>query len=111
MSFSVQTPQKNLPGAFLQTPAISRFQSNSVPQQSLFKRTSTSSSITANDHSGKASSALQGPTLTAPAASSTQTLKPIERAARTINEALQLEARFPDLDSYVGRKYRYILIE
>jgi nuclear pore complex protein Nup155 len=31
-------------------------------------------------------------------------LQPIQRAARTINETLQKEANFPDLDSYVRRK-------
>jgi nuclear pore complex protein Nup155 len=31
-------------------------------------------------------------------------LQPIQRAARTINEVLQREASFPDLDSYVKRE-------
>jgi nuclear pore complex protein Nup155 len=33
-----------------------------------------------------------------------QSLQPIQRAARTINEVLQKDANFPDLDSYVRRK-------
>ena len=31
-------------------------------------------------------------------------LKPIERAAKTINETLAHDARYPELDSYIGRK-------
>lgn len=41
-----------------------------------------------------------------PAASKTQnqTVSTEERGARTINNALQSEARYPDLDSYLSRK-------
>ena len=31
-------------------------------------------------------------------------LQPVQRAARTINEVLQREASFPELDSYVKRE-------
>lgn len=33
-----------------------------------------------------------------------ETLKPIDRAAKTINEVLALETKYPELDSYIGRK-------
>lgn len=32
-------------------------------------------------------------------------IKPIERAARTINDTLTQEARYPDLDSYITREF------
>lgn len=31
-------------------------------------------------------------------------LKPIDRAAKTINETLAQETKYPELDSYIGRK-------
>ena len=40
---------------------------------------------------------------TAPQAPS---LKPVQRAARTINEVLRKDANFPELDSYVKRTLR-----
>lgn len=35
-----------------------------------------------------------------------QALAPVQRAARTINESLQRDANFPDLDTYVRRESR-----
>jgi hypothetical protein len=37
--------------------------------------------------------------------SSVDNLNPVERAARTINEMLNHDLRYPDLDSYVGREF------
>lgn len=34
-------------------------------------------------------------------------LKPIDRAAKTINETLAQETKYPELDSYIGRKRRH----
>lgn len=44
-----------------------------------------------------------------PAASQTQnlTLSTEERGARTINETLFKESRYPDLDSYLSRKFSF----
>lgn len=111
MSFAVQTPQRPLPGAYLRTPATSKYQSGPIGQPNF--RTDGSMSIQNNAPSNNSQvSAQQSQQLqqsqqsTAPAARSGQeSLKPIERAAKTINETLVQEARYPELDSYVGRKW------
>ena len=108
MSFVVQTPQRPLPGAFLQTPATSRYQSGPIGQPNF--RTDGSTSVQNNAPSNNSqvpaqqSQQLQQSTTEA-AKSGPESLRPIERAARTINEALVQEARYPELDSYVGRKW------
>jgi nuclear pore complex protein Nup155 len=45
-----------------------------------------------------------------PAASQTQnlTLSTEERGARTINETLLKESRYPDLDSYLSREFSFL---
>ncbi|KAI9839285.1 MAG: hypothetical protein M1819_003280 [Sarea resinae] len=101
MSFTMQTPQRPLPGAFLATPAVSRYQSGPALQPPALR--SNSSTSLRND--------VPAGTVSAPAQSSagalTQNLskemKPVERAARTINETLTQEMRYPELDSYVGQ--------
>ncbi len=97
-----QTPQKPLPGAFLQTPAASRFQSGPGPdpQRQLFRPLSTTA-LPGPVSQAPASSANQA--VTAQSSVPTQTLQPVQRAARTINEILKRDASFPDLDSYVKR--------
>ncbi|TVY13810.1 Nucleoporin [Lachnellula arida] len=88
MSYPVlQTPQRPLPGAFFNTPAASRFP---PPRQPVFT-TGGLQRTPSNPQDG----------LQPPAPSKSHSLQPIQRAARTINEVLQREASFPDLDSYV----------
>jgi len=104
MSFAVQTPQRPLPGAFLQTPAASRYQAGSIAQPNF--RTNVSSSVQNNAPSNTSQPPTQqSQQLTAVAPrSGPESLQPIERAAKTINDTLVQEARYPELDSYVGRK-------
>ncbi|KAH0565900.1 hypothetical protein GP486_000703 [Trichoglossum hirsutum] len=94
MAFNVQTPQRPLPGAYFMTPALSRPQASSAIQPPLFRSNSASSLHGATDIGQTTST-----TPTAPA----EVLQPIERAARTINEALAQETRYPELDNYVGQ--------
>ncbi|KAH8804905.1 putative nucleoporin [Xylogone sp. PMI_703] len=106
---SLQTPQRPLPGAYLQTPAASRFQGGAPPpRQPVFRSQSFTgqqggvggSSSSQNTAVGVA----QQPHLQTPGSrqvAASPPLQPIQRAARTINEVLQKEASFPDLDSYV----------
>lgn len=105
-SLQPQTPQRPLPGAYLQTPAVSRYQTGvAPPRQPVFR----SQSFT-GQHGGSSSQNTVGtPQPHLQASESRQVaaslpLQPIQRAARTINEVLQKEASFPDLDSYVKRK-------
>jgi nuclear pore complex protein Nup155 len=81
-----QTPQKALPGAYLQTPAP-------APSQNvLFAKPAA------------ASPAMPLPKLP-PAASRSknQTLSTEERGAQTVNDTLFQESRYPDLDNYLSR--------
>ncbi|KAL8702477.1 MAG: hypothetical protein Q9201_004349 [Fulgogasparrea decipioides] len=103
MSYTLQTPQKPLPGAYIQTPAVSRFQSlqsrpsnsrlNSGAPQQQYGRQHQSQALT---QQGQASQ-------TGGQKSDAKDLQPIARGAKAVNEALSEESRYPDLDSYVGQ--------
>lgn len=100
MSFSVQTPQRPVPGAFLATPAPSRVQGllaaqDPPPPPQLFYP----------DLSALASQTSETPTASSAPASTpaSDSLRPLQRAAKTINEVLSRENRYPELDTYLGR--------
>jgi nuclear pore complex protein Nup155 len=73
------TPQRNLPGAYFNTPA---------PAPSIFSQNAQALR-------------QQPPPGPALAQQSANTVSAVERAARTINDTLASEARFPELESYV----------
>lgn len=100
MSFAVPaTPQRPTPpGAFINTPAPSR--------PPVFRAPSTTTSFqNVGQQQTQPSLAPTQQVALPPATSTAQTLTPIERAARTINETLTQETRYPDLDTYVGREH------
>lgn len=80
-----QTPQRPTPGAFIATPA---------PNRPPNFRTASSQQPLAPSQPAPA------PVLPAPAPA----LTPIERASLAINDTLATEARYPELETYVGRK-------
>ena len=94
-----QTPQRQLPGAYVQTPAPSLHHQSGLTNQQ-------------NTRSGTATNQQQYGALTRqrqpggqPASSpSAEALRPIERASRTINQTLEQESRYPALDTYVSRE-------
>lgn len=97
-----QTPQRPLPGAYIQTPAPGlttkagqltqpHFRPNAIPSQN------------ASQGQSQALTQQKQQTGQVAATSSLEELKPIVRAARTINETLDRESRYPELDSYVSR--------
>ena len=45
------------------------------------------------------------------AQSPTAALRPIERAAKAINDTLGADMKYPELDSYLGRKFLERLVE
>lgn len=94
MSYPALTPSRPVPGTFFQTPAASNI--NNGP---LFQ-TRTPSAPAAQE-------ATTAPTLQklSPAAPKikSETLSTRERAARTVNDTLAQEARYPDLDNYLSR--------
>ncbi|KAJ5216574.1 non-repetitive nucleoporin [Penicillium cinerascens] len=80
------TPQKAVPGAYMQTPAVAR-------HDSLFKSpmqpTSPRTPMT--------------PMPKLPPTTTTKTLSAEERGAHTISQTLAMEAQYPDLDSYLSQ--------
>ncbi len=104
MSYPVlSTPQRPLPGTYTMTPAPERRQSTApVAQPSIFRKPSSSQLVA----SLQKDQLPQGQQSTSVASTgSTQSLSPIERAARTINETLGQEARYPELDSCISREF------
>lgn len=113
MSFAaLQTPQKPLPGAFLQTPAPVRSQTGVDPRRQLFRSGSSngqqSNALTSQNGApgGQQQQVSQVQTQT-----QAPPLLPVQRAARTISEVLQRDASFPDLDSYVKRESYFEMCE
>ncbi|KAI8715312.1 hypothetical protein NCS52_01038600 [Fusarium sp. LHS14.1] len=117
MSFPQTTPVRPVPGAFLNTPAVtSRFQSGPDPvRRQLFQAaensqsgstsrtaapTSTSRAVTTTTPSSRTptSESLVAPTALPPPRS--ENVPPVVKAAKAINTFLQADGRFPDLDSY-----------
>lgn len=93
MAFSVQgTPQRPLPGAFLQTPAAVR--SQSIPQFSLGGRPQSFRLPSATTLTRPA----VAPATTPQAASAAS---PIEKAAKAVNTKQELDRRFPALENYI----------
>jgi hypothetical protein len=108
----LQTPQKPLPGAFVQTPAPSRYQTGADPRRQLFRSQSLSGQQS-NGLQMQSSTSGQQEQQISQIQSQPQAppLLPVQRAARTVNEALQRDANFPDLDSYVKRKYSFATLK
>lgn len=97
-----QTPQRPLPGAYIQTPGHGLAIKAGQLTQPKFRP----NTITSQNGSQGQSKALAQPKQQigqVAGTSSAEELKPIGRAARTINETLERESRYPELDSYVSR--------
>ena len=97
-----QTPQRPLPGAYIQTPAHGLVNQGGQVNQPNF-RPNTITSQNASQGQSQALTQQKQQTGQVVANSSAGELKPIGRAARTINETLERESRYPELDSYVSR--------
>lgn len=94
MSYPPQTPQKALPGAYVQTPAVSSLSACRDRTSNIFQHPSQALS----QQGQGAQSGTQRSNVDEP--------QPVARAARAVNEALSQESQYPDLDSYIGRKSR-----
>ncbi len=95
-----QTPQRSIPGGFINTPAPQggRYQVGGVRQPEFGRPLGTRAPPGPDPNDGHPNP--QSRQVPPPVA-----LQPIQRAARTINEILQRDASFPDLDSYVKREW------
>ncbi|KAL5340402.1 Non-repetitive/WGA-negative nucleoporin C-terminal-domain-containing protein [Aspergillus crustosus] len=91
------TPQKPLPGAFFQTPAPNNALNPAQPTSPLPTTTLTNQASAVTLPRFPPSSVLK------PTAS--VVLNTEERAARTVNDTLTQEARYPDLDSYLSQGF------
>ena len=104
MSYAAQTPQRLLPGAYVQTPAASRYQPG-FQRQSSFRGGGSSTQLQNVPQQGQTGQELSQRQPQEVRRGAVETLSPIDRAAKTINETLNQELKYPDLDTYVGRKY------
>jgi len=112
-----QTPQKPLPGAFLNTPALKRQYSltNGTQQASIFRSNSQLSqpqpqaqrqSAGNQQHQAPNQSQVKGQqngTAGSGAASAAGGMSSVERGARTINTTLDEEGRYPPMENYITR--------
>ena len=107
-SIMPQTPQKPLPGAFLNTPAFNRQQSQGGSvRPSIFQNSNIQQTPGIAQTPPAQSQYLIQPRTNAPngvVSASANTLSAIESAARTMNAALEKEKRYPPLDNYISRK-------
>ena len=103
MSYGIpQTPQRPLPGAYLSTP--SNIQSQQVQtRQPKYSAPTAPISQQYGSQQGQAL-AQQHQQQGQFGKQQMEDLKPVERASRTINDALIRETQYPELDSYVSRK-------
>lgn len=100
-----QTPQKPLPGAYLQTPAPGH--ASNAP---LFSPTPVTPAQAAASVVEQTSPAALPKLPPAASKSKNQTLSTEERGAGTINDTLAQESRYPDLDSYLSREFLLYLL-
>jgi len=100
-----QTPQRPLPGTYLQTPAPNLSYQSRLTSQPGF-RPGTVASQQQYGSQGQSQALTQQPDPNGQGVGRPQSeqLRPIERASRTINGTLGQEARYPELDSYCSRK-------
>ncbi|KAF4123048.1 nuclear pore complex protein Nup155 [Geosmithia morbida] len=122
MSFPQATPMRPVPGAFLNTPAVvSRYQSGGASsdptRRQLFPPSAPSEQLGGTPVASSAAASGPNPitsvamTATGGAVASTavtpiappraETVAPVIKAARAVNQCLQSDENFPDLDSYI----------
>ncbi|KAJ9629260.1 hypothetical protein H2204_008900 [Knufia peltigerae] len=98
-----QTPARPVPGVWPQTPATRpvipapSFQSPGTPlsRPSITPQGTSTSLVTTRAAETPAQSSIRQP----------ESLEPLERAARTINEAFASESRFPEVENYLAQGY------
>lgn len=95
-----QTPARPVPGVWPQTPAV-----RPQPAPPSFQSPGTSLSRPSLSHSNSTTTIATRPLdpSVQPSVRQPESLEPVERAAKTINEALTNESRFPDIDSYLSQ--------
>lgn len=97
MSYPALTPTRPLPGTFFQTPAASTFNNGA------FFQARTPSAPVAQQELAPAPPPAAAAAVAAAPKPKSEALSTRDRAARTVNDTLAQEARYPDLDSYLSR--------
>lgn len=104
MSLIPQTPPKTLPGTYVQTPAFTKFQVGAISQPAFRSVPAPLQQQQNGPMPGGHARSMQPQQMQTAGKSTAGDLKPIERAARSINETLNQESRYPEIDSYIGRE-------
>lgn len=121
MSYPQMTPVRPVPGAFLNTPAPSKFAGDSdVVRRRLFSEgdgaqgQSTSGALVGSSGFAPATVSSAGTSGGLVSTSSTQpsqqNLPPVTRAAQAVNQFLQVDENYPELDSYCRRECFLLLL-
>ena len=95
---TAQTPPRPVPGIWPQTPAARP----QLPPPSFSTSLSHVGQLSQPSHAAQPSSLLPAPPTEKLAPRPPEALKPAERAARSINDSLIGDTRFPDLDNYLS---------
>lgn len=108
MSAVMESPMRPFPGTYLDTPVPSRTGAALGAQRrgGLGQQTSALARPLGQERQEPAApQQQQGGQVVSAGNSGPAELSPVERGARTINETLVKEAQYPELDTYVGRKW------
>ena len=98
---AVQTPPRPVPGIWPQTPAPR----SQPPPPSFSTPYPQSGPPTQSQQTPQSSAVVRTQPSQPPVSRPPEILRPAERAARSINEALAGDARFPELDNYLTQGY------
>ncbi|KAL9043322.1 MAG: hypothetical protein Q9214_003483, partial [Letrouitia sp. 1 TL-2023] len=99
MPYTMQTPQRPLPGAYIQTPAVGNYSSyQSRPSNFRSNSASSQQQHVSQPHMQTLNQQGQAGVPAIPR----EEVKPIAQAAKAVSEALEQESRYPELDSYIG---------
>lgn len=110
MSMPDESPMRQFPGHYQQTPAPTRTGPalGSLARAGLGQQQNgfggRQSGQGGQDQNAGQQQQQQGGQVAAGGSTGPAELSPVERGARTINEVLVKEAQFPELDTYVGRE-------
>ncbi|KAI9728065.1 MAG: hypothetical protein M1834_007781 [Cirrosporium novae-zelandiae] len=101
MSAALQTPQRPVPGAFMQTPAVNRQQQQ--PFQPTLHGSHPNDDPFSRDNARRTATASAVPTNAM--TRSAENLSTRERAAKTINETLAQDGKYPEIDTYLPQGF------
>ena len=100
-----QTPQRALPGAYVQTPGPKlNYQSSYAAQQSMQPASGATQQQSGSQSQAQALTQQRQQEGQGASRQRAEDLRPVERGSRTINQTLEQDSRYPALDTYVSRE-------